>query len=429
MIMDSHLAVLEQRNADGPFLRPDYGGYCFDQLPGVVKNLFCANPTISTLASKVLRKRALPRNVVLLLIDGFGYNQWLTYCNSFTFLRRMTERGDVVPITALFPSTTAASLTTLNSCLTPQQHGLMEWRLFMDELEYPILTLPFTMPDSRDKADYLKKMGVDPRILFDGNTLQQQLAAHDVQCFSFLNRNYADSVYSNLTHEGATRVAYDSGADLVVKMRQHLKAARQRTYFYAYYDVVDALAHKYGPHSEEYVADLSCLLHLLQTELVEKLPPQVAEETVLLVTADHGHCPIDPRKVSYLFESDEMQACLAKTSKGEPILPWGSPRDLFLRVREDVLEETVASLSVALDGKAQVRNSQVEADRGLFGHGCEHPQFRRRIGNVLILPLEGEAVSYYDPAMGRLSKRGMHGGMSHEEMLTQIAFANLAELK
>ena len=429
MIMDSHLADLRKQRADGPFLRPDYGRECFDQIPGIIAPLLGVPQHKNSLAYAVTRQSSPAQNVVVLLIDGFGYNSWLKYCEDFPFMRAMTERGCVMPITSLFPSTTAASLTCVNSGLTPQQHGLVEWRLYMDELGYPIFTLPFTSPAMREAPDWLLSQQVNPNILFDGRTIQEGLVASGVGCFSFLHKNYATSAYSNLTHKGSSMVAYDSVADMAVKVRQRLESAKGRTYCFVYYDAVDAVAHKYGPHSGEYVAEVSGLMHLLQTELVEKLHGDAAKQTMLVATADHGHVPMDPTKVTYIFETAKEQRCLAKMRDGRPIMPWGSPRDLFLRVREEVLQETVSQLADRLAGKADVRSSRHEANRGLFGRGEEHPKFRDRIGNVLILPYEGEAVAWLDPAVGKTTKRGMHGGMSHEEMLTQIAFANLAELK
>ena len=74
------------------------------------------------------------KKVVLFLIDGFGYKQWLNYADKYEFLKRFTKKGVVTPITTVFPSTTAAALTTINSGLTPQEHGLPEWWVYFDEI-------------------------------------------------------------------------------------------------------------------------------------------------------------------------------------------------------------------------------------------------------------------------------------------------------
>jgi hypothetical protein len=38
-----------------------------------------------------------------LLIDGFGWRQWLQYAERYDFFNRVTARGVVAPITTVFP--------------------------------------------------------------------------------------------------------------------------------------------------------------------------------------------------------------------------------------------------------------------------------------------------------------------------------------
>ena len=123
-----------------------------------------------------------------------------------------------------------------------------------------------------------------------------------------------------------------------------------------------------------------------------------------------------------------MVESLAKSPAGKAIHPWGNTRDVFLKVRDGAVDRVISFLSEKLKGKARVVRSQEEADRGLFGMGAEHPQFRKRIGNLLILPYEEYTVWYQHPGREKSKHRGMHGGLSREEMLTVLACANLSDL-
>ncbi len=429
MILEEHLPDLESRFTDGPFLRPDYRGYNFMQIPALVDALFGIGDAACPFGPEVLpRVVERPRNVVLLMIDGFGYNHWLRYGEGYPFLRSMLSQGSLMPITAVFPSTTSASVTAIGSGLTPQQHGLMEWHLYLEELDQVIVTLPFKSLGRGIPPEELAARGVDPHLLFNGESHATRLRRQGVVPHSFLGRGYAGGAFTSLIHAGAEVHAYGSPAELIVMLREALALSSEPSYFYVYWDGMDVISHRYEPHSAYFDAELNSLTHLLQTELLERVDSRVAESTVLLVTSDHGHVPVNPAETVYLNAFPEIESALAVSSNGRRIHPWGSARDLFLQVDPLRLKDTVAALRHRLHGIADVRLSQNEADRRLFGFGEEHPRFRSRIGNVLILPYEHRTVSYQYPGLEKTGLRGMHGGMSREEMLTVLGFATLSEL-
>jgi predicted AlkP superfamily pyrophosphatase or phosphodiesterase len=215
---------------------------------------------------------------------------------------------------------------------------------------------------------------------------------------------------------------------MAVLLRQHVGTAKGKSYFYVYWDGLDHISHEYEPHSEAYLAELNSLTHVLQTELVEKVDRDVAENTALLVTADHGHVVMKPEETIYLNDWPEVTEALAVSEAGKKILPWGNTRDVFLQVADEKVDSIINFLAEKLRNRARIVRPQEEADKGLFGLGQEHPQFRKRIGNILILPYEGTTVWFQHPGQEKSELRGMHGGLSHEEMLTVLGFANLSDL-
>jgi hypothetical protein len=114
---------------------------------------------------------------------------------------------------------------------------------------------------------------------------------------------------------------------------------------------------------------------------------------------------------------------------GKRILPWGSPRDVFLRVQEENLPEIATWLTRRLAGKATVMTIDQAVQQQLFGLGEGHRHFKRRVGNVLILP-HGDSLIWYEHLKGKkFQLRGMHGGLRPDEMLIPLAVANLATLQ
>ncbi|MGB9915577.1 MAG: alkaline phosphatase family protein [Candidatus Bathyarchaeales archaeon] len=100
-------------------------------------------------------------------------------------------------------------------------------------------------------------------------------------------------------------------------------------------DTLDTIAHAYGPYSYEYEAELSTIVYVLNRELVEKIDPETASETLILVTADHGTVNVDPHETFYLNYIPSVLGNLKYGENGKRILPVGSPRDVFLHVREE----------------------------------------------------------------------------------------------
>ena len=108
-------------------LKPDYRGYCLSNVSSTVLSLLGVNPNRTTLPKDALGgTESEIENVVLMLFDGLGYRELLRQTER-GFFGSLAKEGSVRPITTVFPSTTAAALTSVSTGLTPQEHGLPEW--------------------------------------------------------------------------------------------------------------------------------------------------------------------------------------------------------------------------------------------------------------------------------------------------------------
>jgi predicted AlkP superfamily pyrophosphatase or phosphodiesterase len=74
-------------------------------------------------------------NVVALLVDGFGYEDWKRNRASNPFLSALTEHGTVTPLTSVYSSETAAALTTNHTGVQPVEHGLLGWYQYSQEFD------------------------------------------------------------------------------------------------------------------------------------------------------------------------------------------------------------------------------------------------------------------------------------------------------
>jgi len=428
MILEEIQRQIESQRS-GEFIYPLYKSYCLSNIPSAVLSLFGLKKTnpLSGVLHKAGVNNAHPKKVVLFLIDGFGYNQWLRYAGRYEFLRRFTERGVVSPITTVFPSTTAAAITTINSGVTPQEHGLPEWWVYFEELDKIITTLLFT-PLGEEGRDKLLDAGVNPKILFNKKTLHRVLSESKIPSFSFIREAYSQSAYSKVAHDGSQTIPFISASELMVNLRKKISETPSSSYFYVYWDAIDSIAHKYGPHTEQYLAELNGFFHLLQEEFVQKMDKQAAEETVILITADHGQVNIEPKETIYLNQYPDVVKNFQTGANGNKILPWGSPRDVFLAIKKEKQEEVLRFLTKVLEGKAMVMRTQTALDANMFGQGLLHKKFKSRVGDILILPYKNSTVWYEHFKDEKFDLRGMHGGLSPDEILVPFAVAKAASL-
>ncbi|MHC3437205.1 alkaline phosphatase family protein [Natrialbaceae archaeon A-gly3] len=87
-------------------------------------------------------------NVVLFVLDGFGLEAWYRHWQDDPFLRQVTEAGTVTPLTSIYPSETAAALTTLYTGLEPAEHGLLGWYQYLESVGEDIVTESYRKPTS-----------------------------------------------------------------------------------------------------------------------------------------------------------------------------------------------------------------------------------------------------------------------------------------
>jgi hypothetical protein len=200
-------------------LLPDYRRYCLSNLPHTIFSLLGLDDESRGLPKDALgaTETSGTENVVLFLLDGLGYNEWRKQKET-GFVGALSRRGNVRPITTVFPSTTAAALTTISTGLTPQEHGLPEWYVYMKEIGEVIVTLPFARAGEPGRDTLVGEM--DPRALFDGTTIFERLKAGGVESTSLTNRVLAHTAYSEVSRRGSKVETFISASDLSVNLRR-----------------------------------------------------------------------------------------------------------------------------------------------------------------------------------------------------------------
>ena len=472
---------LPGRVADG-YAWPAYDSHSLDRVPGT------AAAALGVGFDRSLPAAAVPdgeyENVVVLLIDGYGWDRFQAGERP-ALLDRLAAAGETTPITSVYPTETAAAITSLNTGRTPAEHGLLGWNLRLPSVDRTVQTLPFlTRPaddariaaadadgdttagadgDTTADADGDTTAGADgdtaaadsgpvaastaptaPSVpaetpptdlttatdgavngtdLFDGRSVYERLADAGVESHAIQPSRVVGGPYGEVATAGAQRHGVDSVAAFALSIRRQLAAATEPTYVYAYWPNVDSAAHGAGTRSPDYDAELAAVCAAVEREL-DRLDDATAAETLLLATADHGHRQSAPSEAVDLSALPAVWGNLVRHDDGRPVLPTGGPRNLHLHVQPGTVD-TVREALAAASFEARILDGQTAVDDGLFGTGEVSPKLRERAGDLIVVP---ESVGvWFGDEQGKLDFVGQHGGQHPEETHVPFVATPLAE--
>jgi len=382
------------------FVKPRYDAGGFASLPARISDLLTARRSDA---------------VILLLLDGFGW-RFIEKFQDAPFLEQMVSTGRIEKLTSQFPSTTAALLTTIHTGMPVGEHGVFEWNYYEPDLDAVIAPLLFSFAGTQQR-DTLKSINAKPLRLLPTHTLYRPLKRQGVTATIFQHHEYTPSAYSDVVFAGAAVRGYKTLPEALVNLDGALSGSKPPAYLFLYYDRIDAISHEYGPDSAQTTAEIQVTLLALEQIFLKSLAG-TRKKVLFLLTADHGQSETDPQTTVYINREPRfagVEKFLRADRSGHPLVPGGSCRDFFLYLREGMVDEALAFLSVRLDGQAEVRKVAELAGEGYFGP-IVSPKFRARAGDLVILPYRGESVWWYEKDKFEQKYYGHHGGLTAQEM-------------
>jgi predicted AlkP superfamily pyrophosphatase or phosphodiesterase len=381
------------------FIKPKYDSGGFAGIPNRIKDAF---------ASKKYDA------VVLLFVDAFGWRFFERFQEA-PFIKRMEKQGKIEKLTSQFPSTTAAHITTLHTGLPVGVTGVHEWYYYEPRVDRIIAPLLFSFAGTKER-DSLKTRKVNPAELYPKGTLYPELKKMGVDSFNFGLRDYTPSTYGDVVMAGSEMRSFKTLSEALVNMSLLLEEQKNPAYIQLYFDKIDSLAHEYGPAAPQTEAEIETFLLMLEYYFERIFKGK--KKILFMMTADHGMCEIDPKTTVYLNTNPNFggfQRFLKKNRKGHLLVPAGSPRDMFLYIKDDMLDEVQSFLSKRLEGKADIVKVESLITDGYFGDEIS-ARFRERVANLVILPYQYESVWWYEKDKYEQKFYGHHGGLTPQEM-------------
>lgn len=397
---------------------PEYSGRSLAEIPGTVFSIFNIETELEKLDEEILDTSKDYENVLLILIDGFGLSQLENFSGGF--FEKIIQVGELNKITSVFPSATPATLTSINTGRKPVEHGLLGWEMYYREIDSKIVTLPFRTLDGEKPHEIFEDF--EPEMLFEGEPVYPELSEKGVKCFSVTSRETVDSEYTGLVKKGSEKISYLNTADMMLQIKNTLEEENGKKYIYGYTPDVDSIGHLRGPKTPDEKNQLEMISDALERNLVENIDQNKVEDTLVMITADHGQ--IRHGEKIDLFQWEEVTDCIKKDGNGDLITPSGNPgRSVFLHVEDGKIGQVQSFLEGKIGGK--VLKTEEAVEKGYFGEEDECEKFRDRAGELVII---GDEDKIYWSEPEELEDIGVHGGLRKEEMEIPLLTAELSEL-
>jgi len=320
-------------------------------------------------------------NVVVMLFDGMGVDALNKLLPADSFLR-LHCRSE---ISSVFPPTTTAAVTSVESGLTPAEHGWLGWSLYFSEVDKIVNALTNTDRETMKKAaDYHVAQKFLPYTsIFEKINDAGQARAYSVSPF------------------GTNRIV--SHDELYPEVKR-LCAEEGRKYIYTYWGEPDGVMHNMGCYSEEarqWVLSINSKVEELCGSL---------KDTLVIVISDHGHCSLSHM---YISEHPAVEAMMIRPITIES-------RAAGFYIKPECRDAFPAAFREAFGDAFLLLSRQDVIRMQLFGGGPPHPKFEELVGDFLAI-----AVADYGIVQNRRSRQFLsnHAGLTEQEMMIPFIVA------
>lgn len=320
------------------------------------------------------------QNIILMLFDGMGMDMLEKTLPEDAFLRKALCH----PLSSVYPSTTTCATTAIETGMMPCEHAWLGWTLYFHQIDKLVDVYTNRTDTNEIAADYYVGERFIPRqFIYPKITACGKYKACSVSFYGDVKIKTLPELFENVLS---------------------LAKDHEKRYIYTYWPEPDSTMHKKGCYHEKSAATLLDI-----NDRVEKLASQLPDNTLLLLTADHGL--IDTKTV-YLEDYPALHQMLQRDSTIELRALSFHVKKEYLDVFPDVFQSHFPGQFLVIDRETFIRD--------YLGPGNVHPQVYDFVGDYMALST-GDISMMNHP--GSMTLIGNHAGLTKEEMIVPLIIA------
>ncbi|HPR96245.1 MAG TPA: alkaline phosphatase family protein [Thermotogota bacterium] len=406
---------------------PDYDSNSIMNLANFILEHFNAEYKYNPLdLSREIPHLDKKKKIILLVIDAMGDINLSRATEAISGFDEELKPYRRKTLTSVFPSTTTAALTSMFTGVPPIEHGILGYTLYLEEfqtLTNMILFSPKAIDKFLPRDSLFRKEGVTPENFIEQDSIFGKLSKKKVSCHMITASQFNGTALTRIHAKGCNHAvsSYAGVTELFVKLRQELNRSRGKTFINAYWGLADSYAHKKGPYSKLYQYELKNLFRLLREIVLEPMTVEEREETLLLITADHGQLETpaesERRLDKVAYENYSIRGPIS-----------GEARVSYINVKDADSFEKKFYQDYGKDFLILNRDEAVK--KGLFSGGELNMDTRlfnkhlSRIGDYVVIGRENYSLFPMDVSHVRKDESsgmlGKHGSLTKEELLVPL---------
>lgn len=358
------------------------------------------NPRYRPLKILPSSKLSKSKNIVLLIIDGLGYEYLRKHRQDTIFNKHKINK-----IISVFPATTATAITTVFTGVAPQQHAITGWYMYLKELGIISVILPFVQKDTNTPLE----RRIRPNKIFNQKSFFEKIKA---KSFVVTDKNLYNSSYTHAYNKKAKVVSYNKRlSDYFKQIEKIIKSNNCKKYICAYWHKFDGLCHKYGVNSKQTLEHFK----KINTELTKFL--ESIKDATIIITADHGFTDTTKSRVINLADHPKLKETLMFPVCGEARFVYCYVRPSRTKDFENYIKEHFKNICCLYKNEELIK-------KNYFGLFKPNEKLLSRIGDYTLIMKDNYIIKNLAEGEKLHFDRGNHGGVSKEEMFVPLVIIN-----
>jgi hypothetical protein len=363
------------------------------------------------------------KDVVLFVADALGQNLLARNRRARAMVDALFPKGKAkrALLTSVFPSTTAAALTSMFTGLTPSEHGMVGYTLFLKEVGSAVNMISLSPVNDWGKSRIFD-LGFTPQRLLPCQKLTETLAQSGIPSRLLIRQELRGSGLSTLLYKFSEIIPYISLSDMFLSLSRILDEGKGGLTI-VYWDGLDAMEHHYGPFSDEASTELSLYLHAMGGFL-EGVKRKSAEGVFVMLTSDHGQAQVRDEACLNVDEIRWLRDSLLMP-------PTGEGRCAYMYLKRDA-RGFERKFKGALGKHFCLKSTRESISQGLYGRTELLREYEDRLGDFVAIARGASKLIFNYNLRERTEppfvRYGGHGGLTLDEMLVPFVSAPLRSL-